>query len=123
MEIYLTSKDFIHQVENKTVTGKFLINSSDESIQDMDFKGVLFKDAEIHGGEFVSGSFINCTFDNVIFNKSSLVGVNFNRCNFKKCTFNKTQHDFGMDNCVIDRFQLTTFFHFPNVKAELGEEE
>lgn len=124
MDKYLTSEDFLRQIkENKAVTGKFLIPLADGSVEDMDFKDILFKDAEIHGGEFVSGRFINCTFDNVVFNKSSLALVNFRDCYFKKCTFNKTQHDFGMDNCKIDRFMLTTFFNFPGIKVRFGEEE
>lgn len=119
MEKYLTSKDFLRQIEEtKTVTGKFRLPLTDETVN-IDFKNILFKDAEIHGGNFVSGSFFECTFDKVLFQKSDLVGVNFQGCHFKDCIFNRVQQDYQMSNCAIDEFTNTSSStsHFPDIEV------
>lgn len=124
METYLTPKDFLQQIkENKAVSGKFLIPLGDGSVEDMDFRDILFKDVEIHGGDFISGIFADCVFDNVIFNKSTIVGVNFDRCHFKKCTFNEVQQSYSMGNCKIDSFIFTKVLSlFSDIKLGSGEE-
>ena len=90
-----------------TISGEFNVKRGSNTLMDLDFKNVKFKNCTILGGDFCSSIFSNCTFDNVLFRDSALVGVTFDNCDFIKCKFSNVQASFSIKNCRVGGLIIT----------------